>query len=733
MSEEIKAIFTYEKFSKIENGYTVNLGKVVDTQEKVTLVGFYIPKIKKVTFKYYGKWESHPQHGKQFIVESFEEVAESESEIIAYLASGIIKGIGQKTAERIYAEFGQRSLTIIEKDPEQLLKIKGITEKKLSLITKSFSDSILMQNIARYLLPFGISQNITRKVFEKFGSNALSILKSNPYRLCEIKGITFVTADRVGLKENIFAGDPNRIEKCIEYVIEQYEQKGHTCVEQNELGKAVMKALNSSMVNAKMIEENTIRMIKEKKLTYKTLYFEINGIKQRNVFIALSTTYEKESEIAQDIVRLKYEPKKEIPNIDALINEAEEHFRINLSPEQKKAVKEALCNPCTVITGGPGTGKTTIIKVISYIYKKLNKFNAMTFMAPTGRAARRITETTGYSASTIHSKMKINCGFTSDYEEYDEELEIYSSLVVIDETSMADIFIMHKLMKNIRKGCTTILVGDVNQLPSVGAGALLRDVINSTVVPVIRLKQIFRQAESSNIILNADKIVKGDSNLCMGEDFKIHEETDLECIQTLMAQDYKKSIELYGVENVICLCPYKEGFAGVFEMNKLLQKMINPKDKKKNEINYSGYTFRENDIVMHHMTNEECISNGDIGIVTGIEIIEDEINVTVAFLHGVTEIYTKDTLENLTLAYALTVHKSQGAEYKKVITCLTEAHGPMLKRNFPYTGFTRAKEEVSFYGTRKALKRAIENNAVDIRNTMLEYHMRVYDGQFMAA
>ena len=720
---EIEAKFSYQKSYNPEDGYTINICEM--NGSKVTIKGYFLPSENRLLYKYTGTWVESIKYGKQFKAETFkEEIKNDRESICEYLSCGVIKGIGIKTAINIYDMFGTNTLNILDKEPDELLKVKGITKGKLEKITISYQENKYMKAVLELLLPYDIPAKQCFKIYDKFKMNSTKIIKETPYRLLEVSGIGFRTADTIAAAKKLPKDSKERFCACAKYVLQKNEANGNTCIEENAFGFKMKKALNTPLLNGKRINERTIDMIREKKLIYKKIIKNVNGMNVKKGYIFLPTTYNVECEIAQEICRIKNEPIEIIENVDRLIADAERDLRIKLDDEQKKAVKESLISSICVITGGPGTGKTTIIRVIAYIYKKVYPMYPLIFLAPTGKAARRIKESTGYRSSTVHSFLHIR---EEGISEEDEE-EIYNSLVGCDEFSMMDIWVTLKLVKAVREGNRLILIGDANQLPSVGAGAVLRDVINSNAVKVIRLKKLYRQNANSKIKSNCEKISLGRTDIEEGSDFHIYEVTDLEKIQNLMVENYIKSVNKYGIQNVMCLCPYKKYKAGVFEMNTEIQNRINPHKNGELEVKKNGMYFRENDIVMQ-LKNENVVSNGDVGIIRHISNTNDALEVYVEFYNDETVKYKSDDLDKLTLAYAITIHKSQGSEVAKVITCLTKDHITMIKRNLPYTDFSRAVEEVDFYGSREALEEAIRNDDTEKRDTILWYSLKVNDGQ----
>lgn len=731
--EEIVARYTWTRYSLEKTDFSVNIYQTEDGK-KITVRGSNLPTNKKLYYRFMGKYENSKKYGLQFVADSYIEVINNDKDgIINYLSCGIIKGIGVKTAEKIYDKFGKKTVQILEDDPSKLLAIKGITQTKLEKIIESYKENRGSRDVMTYLMPFKISTRACFSVYSKYGISSMNTIKTNPYKLCNIRGINFEIADCIAKTEKLPMNSMSRFKACADFVLAKNEKNGNIGMEQNSFGFAMYENMRGPCITEKLIEQYTIELVRIKEISFQRI--EINGRMVGIIFRPI--ILKKENEIAEKMVRLNLNEKSEIKNIDALISRAEKKLQIKLDEVQKKAVKEALEDNVHVITGGPGTGKTTIIQVVACIYEWAYPENQRVFLAPTGKAARRIKESTGNDARTVHSYLGIT---DSDAIKKGEELEdpvlVNDSLVVVDEFSMMDVWITSSLMDALQDNVKLIIVGDVKQLPSVGPGAILRDIIKSRVVGVTMLTKLYRQSENSNICINCQKMSEGKTDLTEGEDFIIHEMNDMYQIQKVMVKDYVESVNVYGIENVVCLCPFKKHYAGIYEMNKAIQEKINPaKYHGQQELHHNNETFREKDIVMQ-LKNSDCVANGDIGQVIGFSKGDKEIEMVVSFFSGKIVTYSMDRLEELTLGYALTIHKCQGSEYDKVITCLTKFHGNkknggFLKRNIPYTGFSRAKKLVSFYGEKEALVEAIKNTYTDNRITVLAKLLKYYSGEYI--
>lgn len=711
-----------------KDGYTVKQ-YITKKGEKTVCFGTDLPDNKNLQYIMYGSYVLTKKYGYQFQVERYEEyVEDTKDAIVSYLCSGIIKGIGKKKAEDIYEKFGKSTIEVLEKTPEKLLKVKGISKKTLDKITASYNENKNARQITTYLLQFGISAKYALKLYKQFGVSAVSRIKENPYLICNLRGLTFDDADNIAEACNIPKDSRERFRACAVHVLKMNERNGSTGMEINAFGMAVWKKLNTELIKPEDVNDRTAEMIKLGDLKC----FRIDGIQ----CIFTREMYEREVHTAENIIRFcKLNDKQGCcsdavkannKRIDECIKKAESKLQITLDEIQKTAVFFAVKHQISLITGGPGTGKTTIIKVIDMVYHMMYPENERIYMAPSGRAARKISEITGQQSSTIHSRLKIY-GESINPE---DEVTLEDALVVIDEFSMVDIYVADTLFEAITNGCRIAIVGDIDQLPSVKAGAVMRDITESGVVPTIRLTHIYRQSENDKICENAKKIKSGDVSIEEGDDFHMYESSSMEDIRNMMAEKYKEYVDKYGVQQVMCLCPYIKNTAGVDDMNMLLQDIINPASIDKEQIKAMGKVFREGDLVMQVHENTEDASNGDIGIIDSILFDDEEYKVQVS-MNGKTIIYDSDNIENLSLAYAMTVHKSQGSEAKAVVTCLTSNHSVMLYMNIPYVAVSRGKKDVSFFGEKEALFTAIRNGCGRRRITSLGYWLKRAAGEFL--
>lgn len=722
--EKIIVKFAYALFEN-NTGYSIFQYTDVKTNQRVTCVGNYLPQNKNLSYEMSGYWKKTDKYGMNFMVQTYREIIENTKEGITAYLSSVLSGIGKVTAERIYEKFGNDSLIVLEKEPGKLLAVKGITANKLKKIVDSYKEKYLLRELTEYLLPFGITAKQTVKLYNEEGIDTVENLEKNPYVLCNIHGVSIYTVDAIAKKLHLPDDMKERLVAHVNHVlIENEVNSGSTGMYAEDFGVELLKSLSCSCYTRANIGQYTIKLLKEGIIRHKKVQEE-NQIK---TILYRPVTYYTEYQIADRLLKINsYQPKK-YEDAKVFIYDYCKNNKLQLDDEQIHAILTAIENPITVITGGPGTGKTTIIKLIATYLKKADK-GKMYFMAPSGRAARRITESTGFQATTIHKG--INCRPGEIIPE-DEKVLFEDSTIIVDEFSMVDVFLMNLLLECIKVGCRLIMVGDVNQLPSVGPGAVLRDIIDSDVVPVIKLEHIHRQTEDSMIYLNSQKIIRGEHDICEGSDFKMIQSESPEQAQEKMVDSYLNYVSKYGVEKIYCLCPCKQRSAGVNIMNEVLQSKINPEKPGKKEISFHGATYRIGDPVMH-LKNAMEVSNGDIGYVTRIYENDGE-KTMVATYFGDTEVeYTKDEADDVVLAYAFTVHKAQGSENKVILTFLSKTIGKrMLKRNLINTSITRGSEMVELYMTNDtALADAIDNDDSESRITSLRHHLEYLGGKFV--
>jgi len=677
-----------------------------NTITQVKAVGYCLPTADTIRYELQGRWAKNPKHGVQFEVENYDEVIIPTKEgIIAYLTSGQIKGIGPKLAERIYQTYGNSSLDVLDKEPEKLLSISGISEGKLKKICDSYLANRGARDVVAFLSPHGITPNRAVRLYREYGEETMEIVKKHPYRLCEIAGIGFKTADKIAMSMGFDKLSTERVDEGILYTMAEAETEGHLCLEKREFIKRCQKTLDTPQLTEDMIANRALRLVYDNRL----VSYKGNVYRQK--------TAQAEQHLAELLIqKLRQFHVRTYSDLDAELDNEERLLNLKLAPEQRDAVKTALTNGVAVITGGPGTGKTLIQRAILDIYRRKNPGKEICCCAPTGRASRRMEESTGYSASTIHKALGLIAG-EDDEDDGPEMLD--ADLILADEVSMLDIYLAANLFRAVRNGSQIILIGDSEQLPSVGPGAVLREIIASNCIPVVRLDKVFRQNKGSRIAVNAKLIRHGNLSLEYGTDFQFVDSANIQESAELIVKLYQEEISKYGIDNVALLTPYRQKTeTGVNAMNERLQELVNPPSKSKAEIDTGKRKFRTGDKVMQ-IKNHEDVSNGDVGYITKISTVGDETTLYVDFGDGKVMEYDSSELDMLELGYASTVHKSQGSEYKSVILNLQSAHHIMLKRALVYTAITRGKEKVTIVGERKALCIAIKCTDAEKRGTCL--------------
>lgn len=676
------------------------------TVSQVKAVGYCLPTASNLRYNMEGHWSKNAKHGLQFEVDSYEEVIIPTREgVIAYLSSGQIKGIGPKIAERIYDAFGDMTLEVLDKEPDRLLSISGISQTKLKRICDSYLTNRGARDVVAFLAPHGVTPNRAVKLFREYGSETMDIVKNHPYRLCEMAGIGFRTADKIAAGMGFDALSTERVDAGILFTLMEAESRGHLCMEKRAFVKACLKTLDTPKLTEDMIANRAVRLVHDEQLVcYGDMLFR-------------AKTARAEAHLASQVKRqLRNGKTHTYTDLDQELSQEEAKLHLRLAPEQREAVKMALSSGISIVTGGPGTGKTLIQKAILDIYQKNNPAKEICCCAPTGRAARRMEQSTGYPSSTVHKALGILAG---DDGEYGAPEMLDADLVLVDEVSMLDIYLAGHLFDALKYGCQVVLVGDADQLPSVGPGAVLSELIASGTIPVARLDRVFRQSAGSRIAANARLIRHGSVGLEYGSDFEFLDSASIaESAQTI-ANLYLQEISRYGVDNVVLLSPFRQKTeTGVNALNEALRDKVNPPTAGKQEVTKGSRLFRVGDKVMQNR-NHEDISSGDIGYVTGIYRNGDDCTVRVDFGDGRVADYDTQDLDMLDLGYALTIHKSQGSEYKSVIINLQCAHAVMLTRPLIYTAITRGKEKVTIVGERRALCIAIKRTDTDQRGTCL--------------
>lgn len=669
----------------------------------------YFPRSMSSQYLMFGSWNK-TDFGFTFCVSRYEEkIALTKEGIVSYLTSSI-NGIGPALSKKIYQKFGNKTLEVFDADPQRLLEVKGITEKKLKKMVESYKASHIMRDLL-LLCGESISLKLCGKLYKEYGDDAINIIRNNPYKLCDISGISFLTADKVARSVHSDPAREERVEAAIFFVLEQAQGKGHVCLPQKELLLEAESLLNHDFEQRVVSRGQIVQSINQ--------LASSGCLKGDNGFAYLKTAYEDEISAAFNVCKLIRRNKKASSKISEIISEVEQEVGITLHEQQREAVQMIAKNNFCVVTGGPGTGKSTILKLAIKVMQKLNKSlhdEDFLLVAPTGKAARRMAETTdyAYTAQTIHSALHLYKN--DDEDDYSGLALIPQKIVFCDEASMIDSWLFSKLLAGT-KDSQLILLGDPEQLPSVGAGDVLADLLRCDDVPKVRLSKIYRQQGTSNIIINAQKIKYGDFQLEYRDDFRFYNAQDEEKTADLVVKMFEgKQLSKEQLSEIQILCPLKKKnhAAGSMVLNERLQEIINPYSAYKNQIKYGATTFRVGDKVMQ-MKNREEVNNGDTGFITTIS--GDEVFVDFGFAEVT---YDKTELGQISLAYAISIHKSQGSEYETCIIPVTMSMYVMLYRNLIYTGITRAKKNVILVGDKNALRIAVSNNKQKIRYTQLD-------------
>ena len=740
--EEIEGILSEIIYQNEINSYLV--GIVQTETEEITVVG-YLPFINKGdTLKLTGKFVEHKEYGEQFKIETFEKLMpQTLGALEIYLASGNVKGVGPATASKIVDKFKDETIYILKYEPEKLAQIKGISKDKAIEISESFNENWEVWQIVGFLERFGIGAEHAKKVYNLLGANAIEEIEANPYILIDIsRGVDFKQIDEMAIKLGVEKENTKRVTSGIKYALIKITYNGHCCTLMQNLIEYVKQLLS---VSEEIIKEGIINL----KVNNEIIVEE----RENEEWIYLYSFYKAEEKIAKRIISLNNSKNiKKMSNIKKELKIIEEKTDLILSEKQKEAINAINENNVTIITGGPGTGKTTIIKSIIEIYKK-QKYKIV-LCAPTGRAAKRMTETTGEEASTLHRLLEI--GKIDEESLYKKESEyqgapIDADIIIVDEVSMVDMFVMSYLLDCIYKGTKLILVGDADQLPSVGPGSVLQDLIKSEKIETVHLDKIFRQAAKSKIIVNAHRVNNGqffikndDEELEKDskQDFFFIKENNQEKILDVILSLCNGRLKKYGdydfFENIQVLSPTKKGLLGTKELNKALQQELNPHREGENEKNSQGATFRLGDRIMQIKNNYDMywekgtgeslevgngIFNGETGTI--IQIDEKEKHIAVKFDDEKICWYEFNELEQIEHSYCITIHKAQGSEFDVVIMVIPQAAPMLLTRNLLYTGITRAKKLLIVIGNEKIVDFMIKNVDSKKRNTGLEYKLKI--------
>ena len=739
--EEIEGVLAEIIYQNEVNSYVV--GVFETEEEQFTVVG-YLPFIKKGdTLKIVGKFVEHKDYGEQFKIETFEKLMpKTLGALETYLANGNIKGVGPATASKIVNKFGEDTIHVLKYEPQKLAQIKGITKTKAVEISESFIENWEVWQIVGFLERFGMGAESAKKVYDLLGINAIAEIEANPYILIDIsRGVDFKQIDQMAIELGVEKENQKRVKSGIKYALIKITYNGHCCTLKENLIEYVKNLLN---INEAIIEDGIINLKVNNEIIVED--------REEEKWIYLYSFYNAENKIAQNILGLdRYKNVKKVSNIEKELKLVEERTDILLSEKQKEAIRAINDNNVTIITGGPGTGKTTIIKSIIEIYKQ--KKYKIVLCAPTGRAAKRMTETTGEEASTLHRLLEIGKVDEESLFKKDNEYQgapIDGDIIIVDEVSMVDMFIMSYLLDCIYKGTKLILVGDCDQLPSVGPGSVLKDLISSEKITTVHLDKIFRQAAKSKIIVNAHRVNSGKKFISkedkeMEEDSKQdfffikenNQEKVLKQVLSLCNGRLKKFGDYDFFESIQVLSPTKKGMLGTKEMNKALQEELNPHREGEAEKNSMGAIFRIGDRVMQIKNNYDIYwekkENGEVEVGNGVfngetgtilNINEKEKNICVKFDDEKLVWYEFNDLEQLEHSYCITIHKAQGSEFDVVIMIVPQAAPMLLTRNLLYTGLTRAKKLLIVIGNERVVDYMINNVDSKKRNTGLEYKLK---------
>ncbi len=712
-----------------ENGYTV---AVYETDEEIPeeavasrgngancfrAVGNELPLAQGLMIQLEGEWKKS-NYGPQYAVRNFSINTPTTKEgIEGYLSSGLIKGIGPVTARRIVGRFGFSTFDVMDHAPERLLEIQGITDTKLQEIMSSYQRNSIIRSLMVYLSPLGATPRMAMRIQEHFGEAAVSIVKENPYRLCEVRGFGFKTVDPIASKSRNFRPeDPLRIKAAIRYVLDESENEGHLFLYSREILERTSLLLNHKKSKGHVSD----RAIKDAGNEMVTEDMELIAGYGKSIYT--EHNYKAERDAAKDIVRIFYGNVEKI-DINPYLERVQKKERIVLAERQKEAVRTAFRHGVSIITGGPGCGKTTVIRIIIAIQNEIDRDAMILLCAPTGKARRRMFESTGYPALTIQKALG-RTGMNGE-ENWNESELLADDLIVADEFSMVDMRLANQLFSNVKSGCRLILVGDKNQIPSVGPGNVFKELIESEVVPVTVLDTCFRQAKNSTINRNAEKINNNDTKLLRDDTFQVYTASNDQDAMDKIVEIYRNEWELLGkdVDAIQVLSPFrKKTKVGADALNDVLREIVNPERRGKRQVKNGNSIYRLGDKVMQ-TKNQDEISNGDIGNVCRFYREDGKEKMEVDFGDDRFKSYEQDDIWPLTHAYAMSVHKSQGSEYDVVILPMLPCFYRMLKRNIFYTAVTRAKRRVIIVGSWYAIWQAIHNNDTEKRNTL--YGMRV--------
>lgn len=739
MSESVTGYIDHIIFRNEDNGYTVMVLKGIEDEDELTCVGSFPVVTQGASVELEGNFTQHPVYGKQFQASRLtEKMPEDALAMERYLGSGAIKGIGAALAARIVRHFGEDTLRIVEEEPERLAEVKGISEKKAREIAMQVAEKSDMRKAMMFLQKYGISLNLGAKIYQKYGDSVYSVLQENPYRLADdISGVGFKIADEIAYRIGIHTDSDYRIKSGMIYTLLQATGEGHVYLPKEELFQRAAELLG---VDSSYMEKHLVDLAMDRKIIQKEQDGQILIYPAQYYYLELNT-----ARMLQELDIFCPEDEKMVARRIAQI---EKETGTVLDEMQKRAVQEAAEHGLLVLTGGPGTGKTTTINAIIRYFE--GEGAELRLAAPTGRAAKRMTETTGYEAQTIHRLLELSGMPEDDREgqpihfERNAENPLDADVIIIDEMSMVDIHLMHSLLMAVTAGTRLILVGDENQLPSVGPGNVLHDIIRSAQFPVVELKKIFRQASESDIVVNAHKINKGEQVELNNKsrDFFFLKRYDADIIIrvviALIQEKLPKYVEAKPFE-IQVLTPMRKGLLGVDRLNQILQRYLNPPDPSRKEKEIGQGLFREGDKVMQVRNNYQMeweirgrygiaiekgvgVFNGDTGIIRTINDFSETAEIE--FEDGRWAEYSFKQLDELELAYAVTIHKSQGSEYPAVIIPLLSGPRMLMNRNLLYTAVTRARKCVTVVGSEETFREMIKNEKQQRRYSSLDLRIR---------
>lgn len=710
--QKLRCVVERITYQNPENGYSVMRVKVKGYDELVTLVGNLLEVPAGSVLLCEGDWKVDKRYGNQFVAQTWEEVMPATLYgIEKYLGSGLVKGIGPKFARLIVSRFGLDTIEIIETDIKRLYEVPGIGQKRVEKIAESWEKQKDIKNVMLFLQGYGVSTAYAAKIYRQYGKESIDTVKTNPYKLADdIWGIGFKTADTIASKMGYEKNDLRRLKSGVTYTLSRMAEEGNVYAEEEQLVKSAIELLDA--------DETPVRQAISEMLQSEDLIADAEAIYMPPFYYAEVGTANRLNKLLDCVEGSLFNI---IPDISVISKQT----GVEYDEVQAEAIREAVSSKVMVLTGGPGTGKTTTTQGIIAALKAMGL--RILLAAPTGRAAKRMSEATGMEAKTIHRLLEYN---PKDGYKRNDDNPLEGDVLIVDECSMIDLLLMNNLMKAIPAGMRLVLVGDIDQLPSVGAGNVLRDIIDSKRIPVIRLTRIFRQAQESRIVMSAHDINKGvfpdTSNGKNTDFFFIQQEDPEQAVDTIVKLVKERLPNAYKrpTSDIQVLTPMQRGVVGAANLNMALQTVLNPGQVS---LNRSGYSFRQGDRVMQLRNNyDKEVFNGDLGY---IERVDMEDRTLFVCFDGRTVEYDVSELDELTLAYATTIHKSQGSEYPIVVMPVLMTHYVMLQRNLIYTGITRAKKICVLVGTKKALSFAIRNLSVLKRNTKLKERLNALDGQ----